>query len=255
MPYRKKFYFGRRRFRKSRILSSKNIYSNTGAKSQSKQIYALKRKVNKVYRATRPEKKVVTAAAASGYFSSESGGSTFHTYNNLPLEKGTADYQRIGNKVYRKDTWYFTLEYFNNSSTGYHDSESSGVQVRIICGMWKVPHAGGTGAMPSDLITGYASSGAGYTISSIAPLVTNVTETCKIFSDRKFTMTTTRNQKIIKVSTPWYSCRFDDLNHSPSDYWSNHSWVCLMCSGLHWDSNFTEKIEFAETRKTVFTDP
>lgn len=253
MPYYRR---NRRRFyrRKRLTLSTRNIYSRTSARSQASQIAALRRRVSKVYRATKPEKKVLNVAPASGYFSSESGGSTYHTFNNLPVDKGTEDYQRIGNKIYRRDTWYFTLEYFNNSDTGYHNSESSGVQLRIVCGMWKVPHNGGNGASPTDLITGYAGTGAGYTISSIAPLVTNITETCRIFSDRKFTMTTTQNQKFIKVSTPWYSCRFDDLNHPSSEYWSNHSWVCLMCSGLHWDSNFTERIEFAETRKCVFTD-
>lgn len=254
MPYGRKRYFGKRRFRKSRVLSTKNIYSRTGARSQASQIAALRKRVNRVYKATKPERKVITAVSASGYFSSESGGSTFHVFNNLPIAKGTADYERVGNKIYRRDSWYFTLEYFNNSSTGYHDSESSGVQVRIIYGMWKTPHAGGTGAMPDDLITSYASSGAGYTTSAIAPLETNVTEDKVIFGDRKFTLTSSRNQKFIKITTPWYTARFDEVNHSAGDYWSNHSWCCLLCAGLHWDSNFTEKVEFAECRKSVFTD-
>lgn len=253
MPYRRRFK--KRTWRRKRsTLSTRNIFSRTGAKSQATQIAALRRRINKVYRATKPERKQILTTTANITFSSESGGTVEHTYNSESIQPGNTDTGRIGDKIFRKDTWYFSLEYYNNSDTGYHNSESSGCVIRVICGKWKVPHAGGNGPSPFDLIENYASSGSGYTCSSIAPLKASTTEDKIIFSDRRYVVSTEKNQRVIRVSTPWYTNRFSDHDHSPSDGWSDHSWCLLLVAGLHWDSNFTEYVNGSTMKKTVFTD-
>ena len=82
----------RRRYnRKKRTLSSYNIATKTGAKAQSRQIYALKRRVNWIQRLTKPEVRVqnqaltlysqgtnpITFAVGSGYGLLQFGSTTF----------------------------------------------------------------------------------------------------------------------------------------------------------------------------------
>lgn len=250
MPYRR-FYPARRRYRKSRVLSSKNIYSRTSAKSQSVQIAALKRKINKVYRAAKPERKQKVSDPIRNDLSSAANKDVYFTAACMNIESGPLDNQRIGDKIYRKDKFHLTFEYYNSSNTGYHNSESSGCQVRIICGRWKTPHNVSLVPTPDSLVSGFSTTGAGYTISSVAPLVPTVTEDKIIYSDKLYYMTSSDNQKAIKISTPYYLDRFSI--DSGVDM-SCHSWIVVIGAGLHWDQNFTEVVQFTSIKKTVYTD-
>lgn len=256
MPYFRSYRFRPYRFNRkksyaSRKLSNKNIYMNKSARSQAVQIAALRNRVNKVYRACKPEKKVVISNSALQF--AMGSGTGFNTYFNsgvLDIGNGNTDSDRIGDKIYRRDYYYLTFEYYNNSNTGYHDSESSGTPVRIILGAFKNDlNAGSVVPQPSAIISNYDSTGPGSSASCISPLVNGVTDEHQIFYDKAFYMTTDKNQKIIKLKTPWYLCRF-----GPSANECNHSWLLCKASGLHWDTNFNEKILVTLTRKTVFMD-
>lgn len=254
MPYRRyrKNTYRKRRFNRSR-LSTRNIYANRSARSQASQIAALRNRINKVYRACKPEYKVAIGSPASFNMNSGIAGDTDFSMSSLDLHQGTSDQTRIGNLVWRKDIYYLTFEYYNSSATGYHDSESSGTSLRIICGQWKDQH--GQSAVPviGDLIAQYGTSGSNMTVSTIAPLVDGTSEYFRIAKDMKFSLTASRNQYQVKVSSGWYSCRFDGTDNT-SDSSSNHSWCWVCCNGLHYDDNFKEWVKVSALRKTVFTD-
>lgn len=64
MAYGKKKGY-KRPYRKSKKLSNYNIATKTSARAQSKQIYALKKRVNQIYRLTRPETQIQVRQAQS----------------------------------------------------------------------------------------------------------------------------------------------------------------------------------------------
>lgn len=249
MPYGRTYKYRRYRRYNNRKLSNRNIYSHKSATSQAVQIAALRNKINKVYKAAKPETKCKLENSAGQYaMDSSVAGNTYLTMGTLPILSGTGDDQRVGDKIYRRDTYYLTFEYFNNSTTGYHNGESSGTPVRLICGCWKIPKPYGTVPTLSSIISGYSDTGAPSTISAVAPLLNGVTETQYIYSDKTFYLTSERNQKVVKVKTPWYNCRYN------SDSEHNHSWLAIKATGLHWDTDFTETIQVTYFRKTVFKD-
>ena len=239
---------GVRRYRRS-VLSNRRVFGNRSARSQALQIAALRNRVNKVSRACKPERKVAIDTTVGQYgMDSSVAGDNDVVITSLAIPVGNTDRQRIGDKIYRKDTYYFTFEYHNTSDTGYHSSESAGTTLRVICGQYKST-AGSTDAPAvSDLISLYGTSGSPMTISAIAPLVNGITRDFKIFKDFKFNITTNANQHTLKVSTPWYLCRSDGAANS------KHTWCWVVANGLHHDSNFTEYVLLTAFRKTVFTD-
>lgn len=241
----------RSRFYRKRTLSNRRVYGNTSARAQASQIATLRNRINKVYRACKPEKKVVISDSALQFaMGSGTGMNTYFNSGVLDIGNGAGDSDRIGDKIYRRDYYYLTFEYYNTSNTGYHDSESSGTPVRIILGAFKNDqNAGSVVPQPSAIISNYDSTGPGSSASCISPLVNGVTDEHQIFYDKAFYLTADKNQKIIKLKTPWYLCRF-----GPSANYCNHSWLLCKASGLHWDTDFNEKVLVTLTRKTVFTD-
>lgn len=245
--YRKRYAYRKKRS----TLSNRNVYGRTSARAQSYQIAALRSRVNKLNRKVKPEKKTYTVQAASKTLTSEAGGDVAITIAPPIIPQGGSPNQRVGEKIYRRDTYYISLEYFNNSLTGYHISESAGVQCRIISGRYKsnvnsslVPGGG-------DLISLYAASGAQYTLSAISPLKDGITTRMQIYKDKAFYLEINRNQKVLKVKTPWYVDRYYVDSAVTTD---RHSFLFLTAAGLHWDTDFTEYVSLSYSVKSVFTD-
>ena len=115
-------------------------------------------------------------------------------------DPGVGDKDRIGNAIrVINGVLYLSCEYFNTSETGYHNSESSGAQVRIVIGQFKealtpagIPTIAGLFEFPSN-------SGANYTQMAISPLKEGITNTCHILKDTRFVLTTDLNQKMLKI--------------------------------------------------------
>lgn len=245
MPYRKRYY--KRRYARRSTLSTRSIYSRRSSLAQAGQIASLKRKVNKVYRACKPEVKRKYFVDGQYNFNNTISGDVSKSFGDAPISEGTGDDERVGDKIYCKTKYLISAEYFNSSNTGYHNTESAGCQLRVIIGRYKNPMGSGDAPTAADLIQGYQSSGTNYTISAIAPLKSGLTANYYIDSDKVYYMTTSRNQKAIKVSTPRYLRRFGDNK-------SNHAFCLIVCAGFHADSNFTEELNYAISYKTIFTD-
>ena len=247
VAYRKRYAYRKKRS----VLSSRNVYGRTSARAQSYQIAALRSRVNKLNRKVKPEKKTYTVAAASKTLASESGGDVAITIAPPVIPQGGSQNQRVGEKIYRRDTYYVSLEYFNNSLTGYHISESAGVQCRIILGRYKSNVNAALVPTGADLISLYSSSGPSYTISAISPLKDGITTRYQVHKDKVFYMEINKNQKVLKIKTPWYVDRYYTDSGVTSD---RHSFLFITAAGLHWDTDYTEYVQLAYSVKSVFTD-
>lgn len=249
MAYGKRFRrYGYRRG--SRYLSNRYIYGKKGASSQAKQIAALRNKVNKVYKACKPETKTVVTSAETINYTSETTSSYYRFYPMVVPSKGTGDADRVGNYIrVINGVLYLSMEYFNNSQTGYHDSESSGCQVRVIIGQFKKAQSYNSIPAIGDIFEFPSNTGPNYTQMALSPFKEGISSNYKILKDMRFTLTTDRNQKMLKI--PWkpkIPYVWDEGQLLPN------CWACLVVTGLHFDTNFTETVKITVSDKLVFTD-
>lgn len=240
-----------RRYRKSRSnrLSTRRVFSKTSAKAQASQINTLRKRINYVSRQCRPEIKVLNGAVLSNTFDSQT---LLNTYWRIPgpfIELGSGDNQRIGDKINIKNVQFtFTAEYYNNSPTGYHNSESAGTTMRIIVGQFKTPRAYNIAPAISDVLSQSSNTGAVYTHQAVIPLKNGITEQYNILKDMKFVMTSSNNQRIIKFNIKPRSFRYNEKEEF------NNFWVLIVSAGLHNDSNFSEFVEMSASLKMAYTD-
>lgn len=237
----------KKRYNRNKTLSARNIYSNKSAKSQSKQIYALKKRINTVYRRTKPEIKVFDGTNSTYSFDSQT---LLNTYKIIPFDgpwKGSEDDNRIGDLIKCLSyTIYFTGEYYNSSNTGYHDSESAGTPFRII--VFQKKTSNNDSPSIGEILSRTSGSGADYTNQAICPLKKGVTEKYKILADRKFTFTINRNQQLKTIK-----CRPNNMRWDANNY-ANGLYILLISAGLHFDNNFSEFVKGTVMSKLTFTD-
>lgn len=248
--------YGTRKFkrysrRSARNLRTSRIFSRTSAKSQAYQINALKRRINRVYNRCKPEIKSYTSAPQTVNYTSSSLSSYYKVYPLVSPPLGNNNDGRIGNFIkVLNSKLYLSCEYFNNSSTGYHDSESSGCQVRVLIGQFKDTHTALYIPTIDELFEYVGGSGATYTQMGVVPLKTGITAKHRILADYKFTLTSARNQamKTYTVKPKDYTWSLDSQEQH------NGCWVCILVSGLHFDENFTETCKITFNNKLVYTD-
>lgn len=248
MGYFKRRYNYKKRY--NRKLSTRNIFSKTRAKQQATQIHALNKRISSLYRKTKPETKVLIGNTSSYTFSSGALSDVWEAYTMpLPTVIGPADNQRIGDKI--KPLNYqvrSVFEYYNNSQTGYHDSESSGCQVRIIAVQRKSDENWTTNYDLSEFIPNANYTGAEYSTLSVKPLRNGITEQWKVLKDFSFNLTSDRNQRIIKVNLRPRVIRFG------SDTSANYVKFIIVVSGLHYDNDFKEYVQGNIMAKLSYTD-
>lgn len=243
--------FSRKSYRrKSGRLSTRRIYSNRSARSQAYQISTLRNRINKVYRACKPETKTIITNAETIDYTSSSISSYYRFYPMEVPDLGTGDRDRIGNAIkVINGVLYLSCEYFNSSTTGYHDSESSGAQVRIVIGQFNQLVNPSTIPTIDNLFDFPSNSGADYTQMAISPLREGITGSYKILKDIRFVMTSDRNQKMLKIPfKPRNPYVFNDTGDVPN------CWACIVVTGLHYDNDFKETVKITVSDKLVFTD-
>ena len=241
----------RRSYRRTRrTLSNRNVYGKTSAKAQARQIASLRNRINKVYKVCRPEIKTIVTGSDTITYTSESISSYYRMYPMTAPQLGTGDKDRIGNSIrVINGVLYLSMEYFNSSVTGYHDTESSGCQYRIIIGQFK-SRASSTIIPSIDNLLEYPSNhGPSYTQLAISPLKEGLTNSFCILRDIHGALTLDRNQKIMKIPfKPRMPYVFDD------DGKFDNCWACLIVAGLHYDEDFIETVKITVSDKLVFTD-
>lgn len=246
--------YRRGRTRRFRKLSKANIYGNRSARAQAGQIAALNRKVNKVIRRDKPEYKVLNAPPVAKSFTSNALDSAyFADFQPFPVVNNASDHGMVGNKVNLISlTMNGYCEYFNSSNTGYHDTESAGCVLRIIAVQYKQLIDNPITSI-ADILQETGSTGTGYTALAYSPFKLGITTRLRVLMDYKTTLTTTRNQKLLKIKVP--IGKFRDLRYNESlQTWENAIQFFIVVGGLHYDQNYTETLQFNAMLKVVYTD-
>lgn len=245
----------RRRYYKYRnsALSTRRIFSKTNSKNQAVQIYKLNRKVNAINRANKPETRVVVSTPFSNTYSSSALSSIYYTWIPAYPGHGVSEGDFAGSFVRSKSlTCYYNLEYYNSSTTGYHNSESAGCTVRLVVFQLKsqTTTTNQSNISITDLFRDASNTGAGYTNLANCPFRTGVTDRLYILSDRKVVLTSTNNTKNIKVK-----CYPKNLSFNvSSSSLHNQVFAMVIATGLHYDTDYTEYVEVTASSKFVYTD-
>lgn len=247
-------YLRRRSSRRNRRrLSNRNVFAKTSAKSQARQIAALRNRINSVYRRTRPEVKNVVADAINTSFSSGALSTIWFT-GILPKPDvgNTSDLGAIGNYVRNLGCQLNSVfEYYNNSTTGYHDSESAGCQLRFIILQRKVTELYSTSYDLNEFLPNPSNTGAEYSTLCVKPLRTGITDKWDVLLDRKYVLTSDKNQLALKLKFKPKPYRFNNSNSNIFNYVK----YVIVVSGLHFDENFKEYVEGSIVSKLAYTDP
>lgn len=230
-------------------LTTRRIFSRTSAKSQANQIYALRKRVSSLNKRLRPDVKVLSGTPATFTYNSGLLTDIWNGFGVVQPSLGTADVNRIGDKIYEKSLgvqMYF--EYYNNSSSGYHDTESAGCTIRIFVVQSKTPGSSSDTFDLSEFIENLSNTGAAYNILPVKPFANHITQKWNVLYNKCFTMTSDRNQKLIKFSLKPGLIRFDDIGKH------NIIKVYTVVSGLHFDNDFKEFVSQTVNVKLAFTD-
>lgn len=252
--YRRKNY-ARTKSRRSSYrrygLSKRRIYSRTSAKSQASQIDTLNRRINSINKRFRPEIKTHHNAVDSHTFTNSLIADSYYVSYYMMPGAGTGDEDRIGDKIYIKNIqWNLTFEYYNNSTTGYHNGESAGCPVRVMILKTKIAESYGTYYPTLNNILLYSSnSGTEYTQRAVSPWVHGITDTYKILYNKVFYLTTTKNQKVLRIFTKGGLQQWDTTGNKCYQYY-----LVVAPAGLHQDADFTENIQMTLSKKMAFVD-
>lgn len=246
-----KFYRSKRGYRRRgyKTLSTKRIFSKTGAKSQANQIYALRKSVSKIKRKLRPE--IYTHNLPDVYSKTFSNSiladSYWSGYYAWP-SSGSGDDQRRGDKIYCKNMQLnFTFEYYNNSNTAYHNSESSGCPVRIMMFKSKTPVP--IYIPPLDDILLYSGmTGDQYTQRAVSPYVHGISDKYQILYNKVFYMNPTKNQKALRIFLKPGLIQWESADVA------THVFMYVAPCGLHVDGDFTENIKMTMSGKIAYID-
>lgn len=143
---KRKFNRYRKNFRNNRSLTTRRIFNNKSAKSQAKQIYALRKSINYVKKQCRPEVKVVETNIDVQEFTATTSGEEPNLFNNMwrrfevPLPTyGDFDSQKTGNLItILPFTWFINAQYGRKTNTSngipYYNlvNEGTGACMRLV---------------------------------------------------------------------------------------------------------------------------
>lgn len=244
----------RRRSYRRRRTPLRRVYTATGAKSQARQIAYLNKKVNRIARANRPEVKQWLPANETFSFANSTIGPGVSPFAAVYLkgpDQNLTDGGRQGSYINVKNvSAHFYFEYYNNSTTGYHTSESAGAVIRILAIQRKESDTLYSSSItPGMFIFNYSSSGAGYTGACNAPLVPNITADYRILYDKTRTISISKNQ------LTWEFNLRNVRNHIyKSDTYVNNVMFLILVTGLHADTDFSDYVTGAGSFKMAYTD-
>lgn len=195
MAYKKRSY--RKSYRK-RKLSNYNIATKTSAKAQSKQIYALKKRINYVYRLTKPEIQIQQRVAgnisltalASGVIGFPLVGTSSSTGIIYPsvLEANTAsqnsattgDTAAIGPNRFARAR---SIVFYGNWQYGTIGATNTPLTLRIVIIQTKTTRDMLVNAQ--DVFTA-GNDSTNYFAAVYGPLQSGLARTCKVLSDKRY---------------------------------------------------------------------
>lgn len=244
--YRKKKY-------NRKTLSNKNVYGKTSAKSQARQIAALRSRINQCYKVCKPEIRWKSDGIKSWNFTNNSIASGGYEYKiwgdeSLNISNGLNDIAGSGDFIRSVSLQYFIAGEYSDSISTMAANEGRGCVLRMVVVQSKIPKPLASPPGIDDIIDGYVSSGDAYNLNSVRSLKRGITDNFKVLCDKKWIITYTKNQLAtkFKVNVP------NNLRFQGSDY--NRVYVCLMATALRWDSEQSYSCKVSVESKFVYTD-
>lgn len=232
MAYKKRSY---RKHYGKRKLSNYNIAMKTSAKAQSRQIYALKKRINYVYRLTKPEiqiqQRVATditltalAQAVMGFPLVGTSTSNAIIYPSV-LDANTAsqnnaasgDTAAIGPNRFARAR---SIVFYGNWQYGTVAEANTPLTLRIVIIQTKTTRDQLIGA--DDVFTA-GNSGSNYFAAVYGPLQSGLARTCKVLSDKRYQLNYQRPNVSIQTRLRYLSNFYRDRStnqagDSSSDY-------------------------------------
>lgn len=240
---------GTRRY-KRKTLSKSAVYSRTSARSQARQIYALKRRVSSLSRSVRPELKIKDFSPETFDLHNAAWTNSYQSYTLQWPSQGDEPTERVGAAFRIKALQIrLNLEYYNDSTTGYHAGESAGTPVRIIVIRTVGPVTASFTTSLDTLLQHSGYSNADYTARSISPFKRAVTEQYKILADKTITLTSDKNQQSVYFSVG----HGQRIEYNTSGQ-AHHYLVYVAPAGLHYDADFKEHVSGIMVYRVVYTD-
>lgn len=219
-------YFRKRNYRyrvAKKPLSNYNIATKTGRKSQAKQIYYLKKRINKIQRLTKPEivliqrnsgpLDLVNIQSRAPWIAADNGGQV----TEITPQLGTVNTNVVGqtssavpNNFARLNSFrlYGNLQYTSVTST------SPPVNLRIVIVQTRTTRA--SILDPVDVFSsGY--NGVDNFSAVFGPLQTGLARTCKVLSDKRYCLSYQRPSINIRTSLKYLKSFYRDQNSSSSN--------------------------------------
>lgn len=254
--------------KKNRTLRSSNILTRKSATAQSRQILALKRKLNKIAYQNRPEVKVwdtaPTATPISFVFNNSALSKTHDAVRMLIPSYGVESSQRIGSSFkILSHVWNCHFRYSNDSTTGFHANMASCAVIRAVVIQFKSEKYMSTGVPPiTELFScGEAQDPASYNLLTVSPYIEGFSNEHRVLYDKMFYLTPDKPVRNMSIRVHpkhnlfnWPDTHGEDASQGTHPELKNYMALYILVSNLKWDTDFKETVNFSCQRKIAFTD-
>ena len=270
MPFRKS---SRRNYKRSKLTKS-NILANRSAKSQSKQIAALSRKVNILAKANKPEFRSIWIKY-NHEFTNSSLNSNWYGMGLHPWLSSYAGDDQGGSGAMNLEGNYcrskglavkLVSQYneFQNAEIG--TSTITATEPRDICAGYRIviiqekqaTTPGESSQLYSSSIFSTDSSTSSDEYNLTCPMIPGVTTKYKILYCKSFTVNTYRPTRYHNIYIPAKRMLNFTKQIKPdgteSSTCKGKIWVCVFTAGLHYDMTYGSKIILKGSAKLAFTD-
>lgn len=236
---------GYKRYRRRRnALTTRNITARTSARSQSRQLLALRNRINAVARNCRQETQLFTSEGSDTFTNS-----TFATTNTVHIV--TPAGAAIAGQWMRSKGLSIrgVVEYSDNYATDVAVDHQRTCSFRII--VYARIGSGNQSAIPIGNIIDLSASGAGYELNAVRPLKKGLTSYAKIYYDKTYTISAQNPIKRIAISLR----KILNLHKETDDaHPRGETHVAFVASGLHFDSTYNQQLKFSYISTYAYND-
>lgn len=261
------FRRSRKGYRRNRKLSKANIYGNRSAKSQSRQIAAINSKLNRYIKQNRPEIRTIFRT-----YSHEFNNSALNSnYSGVSLSPYSANFTADDNVYSVEPEGNFCrckgisvrliTQYADNWRDSIADAShdpSAGYHIIIFQEKLAAPLSQASSVTPiiQDIFN-FSNSQSSGDENLTAPLVSGITSTYKILYHKVFTINRYHPTRLHNINIPESKClNFSkEVNSSgASTTGKGRVWCLLFTGGLHYDIDYTARINATMSLKIAYTD-
>lgn len=224
--------YRRRNYRYSRRrLSNRTLFSKTSAKSQARQIAALRNRINTVERNNRPETQLHTVTEGATF-----SNSTFAATNQKWI-LSVAGSNMVGQWLRSKGlSLRGVAEYSDNYQNVVAADHQRTCTFRLIV---YAKIVSSNSEIPTENIVDLSSSGTGYELNAVRPLKKGLTSYAKIYYDKSYTISAQYPIRKFKINLKKIMNLHKETNDSHPRGEIN---LCVVTSGLHWDNSYTQEL-------------